>query len=176
MAFTAMRRFGGFPAPELEVYTSPSEHGRTYIGFAASWEMLWGPDVGPDVRGAVDLFAAAVCDELREDGFAIEVPGFRLPSVNRPRLRTLDRVRRAVWRAVMVAALPIVVAAVVLFRDNELLLWSILAWLAMIPLLLVYFRWRIIGMRMVALGLYIVFMLVVCVGLTIGGIAIQLWG
>jgi hypothetical protein len=52
----------------------------------------------------------------------------------------------------MVVALPIVVAAVVLFRDNELLLSSILAWLAVITPFLVCYRWRIIGMRITRSG------------------------
>jgi hypothetical protein len=52
----------------------------------------------------------------------------------------------------MVVASPIVVAAVVLFRDNELLFWSILAWLAVILLFLVCFRWCIIGMRITRSG------------------------
>lgn len=176
MAFVALRHSGGWPVPDIHVHASPSEGGHTHIRFAASWEMLWGPNVDADVQRTADLFAAAVCDELREKGFSISVPGHPLPCVNRARLRFLERARRAGWRALIVAAVPVVAAAIVLYHDNELLLWSIICWLAFLPLFLVYFRWRIIGMRLRALGLYVVFMLLICAGLALGGIAVQLWG
>jgi hypothetical protein len=174
IVFDATRRHSTFLSLQMGVAASSDDAGGSAVSFTAS--MMSFMPIETDLKRAAKAFACGVGQELRSLGYEVSPAGVAEAQQDRRRLRRYERFRRAAYKTILIAAIPILAAVGFLTYRNELIFLSVLLWICLAQMSLVYSRWRILGMQQTAVAYYIAFSILVCIGSTLGAAAIAVWG